>query len=54
MTVNIKEENSSDFCPDYVQEFGLSTLHTAVIIKTVQKACFKKELGHLEMPRMDH
>jgi hypothetical protein len=21
--VNSKEENSSDFCPDYVQEFGL-------------------------------
>ncbi len=23
-TVNSKEENSSDFCPNYVQEFGLS------------------------------
>jgi hypothetical protein len=23
--VNSKEENSSDFCPNYVQEFGLST-----------------------------
>ncbi len=22
--VNSKEENSSDFCPNYVQEFGLS------------------------------
>jgi hypothetical protein len=24
-TVNSKEENSQDFCPDYIQEFGLST-----------------------------
>ncbi len=23
VTVNSKEENSSDFCPNYVQEFGL-------------------------------
>ncbi len=23
MTVNSKEENSYDFCPNYVQEFGL-------------------------------
>jgi len=23
LTVNSKEENSSDFCPNYVQEFGL-------------------------------
>ncbi len=26
MTVNSKEENSLDFCLDFVQEFGLSTL----------------------------
>ncbi len=25
MTVNSKEENSQDFCPNYVQEFGLWT-----------------------------
>ena len=25
-TVNSKEENSQDFCPNYVQEFGLSTM----------------------------
>jgi hypothetical protein len=25
MTVNSKEENSQDFCPNYVQEFGLCT-----------------------------
>ncbi len=24
-TVNSKEENSNDFCPSYVQEFGLSS-----------------------------
>jgi hypothetical protein len=24
MTVNSKEENSQGFCPNYVQEFGLS------------------------------
>ncbi len=24
MTVNSKEENCQDFCPNYVQEFGLS------------------------------
>jgi hypothetical protein len=23
VTVNSEEENSEDFCPDYVQEFGL-------------------------------
>jgi hypothetical protein len=23
LTVNSKEENSQDFCPNYVQEFGL-------------------------------
>jgi hypothetical protein len=26
VTVNSKEENSEDFCPYYVQEFGLCTL----------------------------
>jgi hypothetical protein len=26
VTVNSKKENSEDFCPNYVQEFGLSTL----------------------------
>jgi hypothetical protein len=26
VTVNSKEENSSDFCPNNVQEFGLSAL----------------------------
>jgi hypothetical protein len=26
MTVKSKEENSEDFCPNYVQEFGLCTL----------------------------
>jgi hypothetical protein len=26
VTVNIKEENSEDFCPNYVQEFGLLPL----------------------------
>ncbi len=25
VTVNSKKENSSDFCPDYIQEFGLCT-----------------------------
>ncbi len=26
VTVNSKEENSKDFCPNYVQEFGLCSL----------------------------
>ncbi len=24
VTVNSKEENSEDFCPDFIQEFGLA------------------------------
>jgi hypothetical protein len=27
VTVNSKEENSEDFCPRYVQEFGLRALY---------------------------
>ncbi len=35
VTVNSKEENSEDFCPNYVQEFGLWTLTQAVNISLV-------------------
>jgi hypothetical protein len=28
VTVNSKEENSSDFCLDFVQEFGLKRINT--------------------------
>ncbi len=31
VTVNIKEENSSDFCPNYVQEFDLCTTVYALL-----------------------
>ncbi len=27
VTVNGREENSSDFCPNYVQEFGVRVLY---------------------------
>jgi hypothetical protein len=29
LTVNSKEENSEDFCPNYIQEFGLCTMQSA-------------------------
>jgi hypothetical protein len=35
VTVNSKEENSEDFCPNHVQEFGLWTLTQAVNISLV-------------------
>jgi hypothetical protein len=35
MNVNSKEENSEDFCPNHVQEFGLWTLSQAVNISLV-------------------
>ncbi len=38
MITNSKEENSDDFCPTYVQEFGLSTVpeHSEERRKSVQ------------------
>jgi hypothetical protein len=36
VTVNSKEENSYDFCPNYVQEFSLSTL-MSLFLRTREK-----------------
>jgi hypothetical protein len=36
LTVNSKEENSSDFCPNYVQEFGLCMVHSLPLFSDQQ------------------
>jgi hypothetical protein len=35
--VNSKEKNSSDFCPNYVQEFSLSTVLVETLLHHTQK-----------------
>ncbi len=32
VTVNSEEENSSDFCPNYVQEFGLCKVRRVILL----------------------
>jgi hypothetical protein len=39
--MNSKEENSKDFCPMYVQEFGLCLLES--LSGSVEECTFKKE-----------
>ncbi len=52
VTVNSKEENSEDFCPNYVGEFGLSK-RMRIQIKLHQGAASFLKLNfkaHLEKP----
>ncbi len=49
--MNTKQENSKDFCPNYVQEFGLSTLHrTAPFLSCVFPPL---TINRLQSPKKD-
>jgi hypothetical protein len=42
VTENSKEENSQDFCPNYVQEFGLS-YQNLIILFWVRNKCIRMQ-----------
>ncbi len=47
VTVNSKEENSQDFCPNYVQEFGLRLTNLHIPFKTFRSCATLCRTGYL-------